>query len=139
MTDLEKRIKREAREWWLKDNNYSKLLDLERLIMKFVKSETDLLSQHIVELQKDKERLTDEVNIMQQRFIDTSNNWRDKCTQLEDKDKQAKEIIHDLLQIGVFQFPFQDNEANYLNKQITAKAEAFLKEQNYDRNKRKTS
>ena len=45
---------------------------------------------------------------------------------------EAKKIIHDLLQIGVFQFPFQDDEANCLNKQITAKAEAFLKEKSDD-------
>ena len=47
---------------------------------------------------------------------------------MQNKLTEAKKIIYELLQIGVFQFPFQDDEANYLNKQITAKAEAFLKE-----------
>ena len=60
MTNLEKRIKKETREWWLRDSNYSKLLSLEELIMKFVTEETKLLSEHILELQKDKGNLIDE-------------------------------------------------------------------------------
>lgn len=70
--------------------------DIRALLVKFANAETALLSKHILDLQKDKGRLTDE-------------------------NKQAKEIIRNYYRHYV---PVRDNIVD--EKADNAKAEAFL-------------
>ena len=139
MTDLERRVEEYMKNHFCKkvDKEYMYMIEecekgerircleyevRKEMIVDFAQQETDILSKHIVELQKDKGILNDEVNIMQQRFIDTSNGWRDKCKQLEDQLTEAKEIIRTFLNI-----PMPNNEEVFADVgAFLSKAEAFI-------------
>lgn len=68
MTDLEKRAGEYLKEKW----GTSEMLilggDARKVLVEFAQSETELLSKHILDLQKDKGNLTDRVRELEQQI-----------------------------------------------------------------------
>ena len=148
MTDLEKRAEEYLQAKWGTGEMLILGGDARKVLAEFAEQETDRLSKHILELQADKGRLTDEVDTLKlqiselinqrQYWKDSSFDWRHKffkkglVKRLVKKDKQlnkAKEIIRELLaDYNDRVVSFEGIEREKKTVEIKAKVEAFLKE-----------
>lgn len=131
MTDLEKRAEEMFNKMitsYLRDcgrnRDYAREIAI-KSVVDFAQQETKLLSQHILDLQADKGRLTDEnkrLQLNEQLAINNSKLFLEQLT-------EAKDIIRELLENTPVPEVYSDGSCEDKKLlELIAKAEAFLKE-----------